>query len=725
VFEPTSDSISFAEFELDRTHRRLYGDGKPIPLYAKAYDLLEFLLEQNGRIVSKDEILANVWPDQIVEEANLSVQVSAVRKALGEPKGSPRFLITIPGKGYKFAADFNQPHGSIVVENRKYSRVIVEEEMETDEGTSDQEAFASRGRDGRRRLAVGALSIIVLAASAAGLYSILQRSDSAVPFKDIRVSRVTNSGNVAGAALSPDGKFVAYVLKEPDGNGLWLRQIGTASDIRVLPPTSSEYWGLIFSPDGEFIYYNLFARDKADIGVFRVPKLGGVIQEVPNVGAYGITFSPGGEQITYVKTDSASKANSVMISNADGSEPREVARRTYPETYQFEGTTAAWSPDGKSIATIVSRQDDKGNYGSIVGLAVADGKESALSSDRWQNISHLEWLRDGSGLVVTASEKVAGDPQVWFLSVSDGKARRLTNDLNNYGWLSVAADGQSFAVVQSSQESGIWVGQADPAEFREIASEVGQMSPLVWLVDGRIVFRSHRDGEGNLWTINSDGTGLSQLTVGAAVDSRGMCATPDGKFIVFTSTRSGRSSLWRIGSRGESLTELTNGEADAHPQCTPDGRTIVFQRGIYSKPELWTVPLEGGEPRPIGDRGKWPAISPNGDRISFFQIMRDEWNIVVRPADQPTELHRFVVPKNLRESTTAWALSGELYYIGNDGNLGNIWSQPINGGSTRRVTNFTDRDLSGFTLSPDRSRMAVVRNAERRDVIIVESVPAP
>ncbi|MEP7147524.1 MAG: winged helix-turn-helix domain-containing protein [Acidobacteriota bacterium] len=99
-----NDRILFAEFQLDRAHRKLYRSGEPVQLYAKALDLLEFLVEHNGRVVSKNEIFEKVWPDQFVEEANLSVQISALRKGLGEKKDEPRFLITVPGVGYKFIA---------------------------------------------------------------------------------------------------------------------------------------------------------------------------------------------------------------------------------------------------------------------------------------------------------------------------------------------------------------------------------------------------------------------------------------------------------------------------------------------------------------------------------------------------------------------------------------------------------------------------------------------
>ena len=100
-----TDHIAFAEFNFDPAHRRLYRDGEPVAMYAKTFDLLGFLIANNGSVVSKEQILENVWRDQFVEESNLSVQVSALRKALGEKADAPRFLLTIPGKGYKFVAD--------------------------------------------------------------------------------------------------------------------------------------------------------------------------------------------------------------------------------------------------------------------------------------------------------------------------------------------------------------------------------------------------------------------------------------------------------------------------------------------------------------------------------------------------------------------------------------------------------------------------------------------
>ncbi len=96
--------ISFGEFELDPARRSLDNSGEPVYLSAKAFDVLVFLVENAGRLITKEELLDSVWADQFVEQSNLTVQIHSLRKALGDVASEPRFLATIPGKGYQFIA---------------------------------------------------------------------------------------------------------------------------------------------------------------------------------------------------------------------------------------------------------------------------------------------------------------------------------------------------------------------------------------------------------------------------------------------------------------------------------------------------------------------------------------------------------------------------------------------------------------------------------------------
>src|SRR5688572_1219822 len=108
-------TYTFAEYELDPARRLLLRAGQSIPLNAKSFDLLVVLIQNRERVITKEELMEMVWRDQFVEEANLAVQISALRKVLGEKKGEHRFIVTVPGRGYRFVAEL-QATESLTIE---------------------------------------------------------------------------------------------------------------------------------------------------------------------------------------------------------------------------------------------------------------------------------------------------------------------------------------------------------------------------------------------------------------------------------------------------------------------------------------------------------------------------------------------------------------------------------------------------------------------------------
>src|SRR5215831_15431768 len=136
-------SYEFDDFRVDLARRILLRDNRAVHLKPKAFDLLVALLESRGRVVSKEELLERVWPGQFVEEGNLTVHISALRKALGERKGEPRYLMTIPGSGYRFVAMVGaarepaEAQEGLVIEQHKLTRVVVEDEDAPDNQALD------------------------------------------------------------------------------------------------------------------------------------------------------------------------------------------------------------------------------------------------------------------------------------------------------------------------------------------------------------------------------------------------------------------------------------------------------------------------------------------------------------------------------------------------------------------------------------------------------------
>jgi DNA-binding winged helix-turn-helix (wHTH) protein len=131
----------FDEFRVDGTQRRLMRAGKVVPLHSKAFDLLLVLVRSAGRDLTKDELLEAVWPGQILEESNLAVNISAIRRALGETAAQARFIVTIPGHGYRFVASVREARDQLVgvlIERESIAQVSIEEETDSPQNDAAQ-----------------------------------------------------------------------------------------------------------------------------------------------------------------------------------------------------------------------------------------------------------------------------------------------------------------------------------------------------------------------------------------------------------------------------------------------------------------------------------------------------------------------------------------------------------------------------------------------------------
>ena len=102
----------FESFRVDAGKRLLWNGGEPVPLTPKVFDTLVYLVQNPGKAISKDELMAAIWPDTVVEENNLNKNISALRQLLGERPGEHRFIATIPGRGYKFVATVVESAGN-------------------------------------------------------------------------------------------------------------------------------------------------------------------------------------------------------------------------------------------------------------------------------------------------------------------------------------------------------------------------------------------------------------------------------------------------------------------------------------------------------------------------------------------------------------------------------------------------------------------------------------
>jgi Tol biopolymer transport system component len=406
------------------------------------------------------------------------------------------------------------------------------------------------------------------------------------------------------------------------------RQAEPNADCR---PRRVGYVGLTFSPDSNYIYYNVQSKDLPQRALFQVPTLGGPPKKVlKNLRGGSVSFSPDAKQFAFVRF-TPGKESALMIANTNGTGERKlVSHKNPPEALD----APAWSPDGKRIAYSVTNYDS--NDAGIFEAQVADGSTRPLTAQRWLRIIKLAWLADGSGLLMLATPEQSFVYQIWQLSYPSGEAERLTNDLNNYVSMSLSAGSNTLAVVKGETEASIWVEPVgDPGRAQPVTPGSGKIDACVsWTPDGRILYHSNQSGTDDIWIVNADGANRRQLTSNARINQC-PAASPDGRYIVFLSDRTGAPHLWRMNMDGSDQRQLTNGpRGEQNPKFSPDGRWIIYSTSS-GKRTIWRMPAEGGEPVQLTDKMSLGAtVSPDGRWVAY--IYQDE-NAPRRLAVAPLE----------------------------------------------------------------------------------------
>ena len=573
------------------------------------------------------------------------------------------------------------------------------------------------------------LVLLILAAGGFGVYTWLKREPPLTHFASVNITRLTNSGNVIDATISPDGKYIVYVLSDRGTQSLYIRQVSTANDKLIVPPAGVGYFGVTFSPDGTELYYAIKAN--LDSGtLYRIPVLGGIPAKVLQHIDGPVSFSPDGKQFVLVRANYPQQGDSsLVIANLDGSAERTLVTKKSPQRLApLFFTGPSWSPDGKLVAATI---DILGGRSKVVGFAVEDGGEKDLSPELWPFAARVQWLPDMNGLLLVAGDD-PGKCQLWLISYPNGQARRVTNDLNTYRAIGLTADGKKFSTVQAHGLQNLWVVSEDKSAT-PVRLPTGNVTfysssgnNVAWTPDGKIVFVSNEGGLADIWLADPDGSNRKQLTANGAMNFSPV-VTKDGRYVVFNSKRENQRNIWRMNIDGSNPVPLTSGLSEGFPSLSPDSRWVVYTAYDGVRSSLWRVSIDGGAPVQITDHvATASTVSPDGRWIAFtYTEAADLFAPVNRLAVIPFEGGSDIKVFNIATSGTVltlqqWAPDGKsVHYTVNTNNVSNIWSQPVAGGPPKQVTDFNDMLMTGFAWSSDGKQLVCTRGTLVRDAILI------
>ena len=586
----------------------------------------------------------------------------------------------------------------------------------------------------RRRRTFAALGAVAILATALWWYFVQRpASDSASSTdpKNLEFVSLTATGNVPCAAVSPDGNYVAYATFEGERRStLWLVQLATSTRRAIIPASEVNYQSLTFSRDGSYVYYNAFPQGASSPTLFRLPALGGPgVKVIDNIDG-PISFSPDGSEFAFTKMRPDQRDHALFTASTSDPKPRLVAALKSPERF----ASVAWSPDGKLIASGAGVPEGTGNmYVAVVNPRETNARIRRISSDRWEWVGQMDWLADGSGIVMVAQREPGEVYHVWRLRYSDGKATQVTGDTSILSRFAFSPKTGRAVVLQRALATNVWLIPSDnPSRASQITYGVGgYRGAIAWTPDGRLICdTAPGPGIPTISIMDADGRNSRQLTGDffkrEALESSQV--TRDGRYILFTSDAAGTRHIWRMDLEGVNPVQLTNGTGEDHPSGTPDGRWVVFvkQEQPESAESLWKVSIDGGEPIQLTRSiSSYPSVSPNGKFVACRQAavsFGDGGNLAIYSIDGGDPIKVF--PQKTFTRTIRWTPDGRaITYIENSVNdTSRIWLQPVDGGSPRVFAEFGHERVFGMDRSPDHKYLACVRGLWTSNAILIKGI---
>jgi hypothetical protein len=551
-----------------------------------------------------------------------------------------------------------------------------------------------------------------------------------LPFEHFTIERATDSDQVRSTAISPDGRYLATVVRSTNGDqGLWVHDVATRSDRPILQDSQYKYEDLIFSPDGSYIYFRVPALGTArpeQEDVYRIPMFGGrpalVIQNVDGP----ISFTPGNGRICMYRQNIAEGGSQFFSTASDGGDQKLLlaVKTSFP-------TEPACSPDALHAAFFDFATP------RLEVLDFTTGATRILWSKSGHYLGDIRWESHGNGIFAIASSlsNYAGQPS--FISHPGMDLHPITNDLDDYFGISLTADSKTLATTQVEENI-----RFEELPLSASSSERPHLLPAMlwftWLDNSRIV------GSGNnsvLKVANLLNDEVSTLDVDKSHIFMHPSLCSEQTVVAVGNTQDGENpGLFLMRLDGSMVTQLTHKDRQFFPQCTSDGKWLFYADTSPIQQFIVRVPFHNGVLDEAGtqkaaDGFSWFDLSPDGTMLAVDTSISPGGKDVTAGGTRTengsglsvisTETLKPIKtfpPAAGRFGYIAFAADNKsVYYSTMMGAGSTIWRQPLVG-SRDKVIDFPSKTVVYLRASPDNTRLGVLtREPHSHAVILRES----
>jgi serine/threonine protein kinase/Tol biopolymer transport system component len=564
----------------------------------------------------------------------------------------------------------------------------------------------------QRKFLLSAIVILVFAAAVALVIRQRSASRKAAATGAVEIVHLTNDGRVQDAAISPDGRLLAYVRVASGKQSLRAHDLQSGDDWEVLPPDLIVCWGLRFALNNQSLFYVSKQAGGTVSVLYRVPLHGGPSQKlVANIDSPpGV--SPDGMEIAFVRSYPVEHRDALIVAHVDGSGEREVLVRKHPDRFVSAGVS--WSPDGKMIAAGATRRDE--TEAAVIGVPLDGRPMIEITGWDWQEIAGVVWKNDARTLIFSGQKPGKDALQLWKVTYPEHEAAPITNDENEY---EEATIGPGVAVVTQRYEVAELWESANPPNRLTSGTHNGT-DGLTITSTGRIIYSVGESLNTQLWSMNLDGSNASQLVPTTGVNPT---SSKDGKLVAYTSFDGGRH-VWLVGDDGTNNHQLTFGDGETYACITPDGHSVLYVSRAKERGTLWKIPTTGGPAIQLTFAGNIlrPVVSPDGKMVActFRSDEGDRWKLAIFSIDGGEPLKTFAVPSAFYQRIH-WAPDSSAFtYLDQVNGTQNIWRQPLNGSTPVMLTDFDEDKIWAYDWTADGRKLIVSRGGRRRDVVMIK-----